>query len=561
MCEGDFKHLNFNQGWKSISWRHFMKCRFYILVRTTFLGITSYWVDNFEKGFPKCEKNPLQTDQNIYPSPFESVIHPAYQAWLAIETFSPHTGTTSVQYPCGYVLKRSNFNCLMQVAGDFITICTIHEICDNFVAEFIPSQLSTQRDSCSLELSERENRKNYAKPNYYCIYPLPLTTPINGFHVILVEFVDSSHEYSPDDIIVTGETDDEHLRNLEMVLQRLLDAGLRVHPAKTRFFDAKTEYCGHAVSADGLHKLPAKVDAIRDAPQPTNVSQQLRSFLGLVSYYARFLPNLSTTLHPLNPLLQYHTHWNWTDACTAAFDKVKRHIGSDLVLTHFHPDLPLHVASDASPYGLGAVLSHSMPDGTQRPIAFASRTLNTAEQTYSQIAKEAIGNVWSLKKFHTYVYGRRFTLTTDHQPLTAIFSPAKNVPFMTAARLQRYALLLAGYQYGIVYRKTSDHGNADGLSRLPIYCPATEVDADGDAVDSFHVSQFDPLPVTADQVHRETRRDPTLVAVYQAVQTGDFSSCTYHQSNYHRRFELTSHQECLLWGALVIIPPSLQRNV
>ena len=178
-----------------------------------------------------------------------------------------------------------------------------------------------------------------------------------------------------DHIIVTGETDDEHLRNLEMVLQRLLDAGLQAHPAKTRFFDAKTEYCGHAVSADGLHKLPAKVDVIHDAPQPTNVSQ-FRSFLGLVNYYARFLPNLSTTLHPLNRLLQHNTSWHWTDACTAAFDEVKRQIGSDLVLTHFHPDLPLHVASDASPYGLGAVLSHSMPDGTERPIAFASRTLH-----------------------------------------------------------------------------------------------------------------------------------------------------------------------------------------
>ena len=293
-----------------------------------------------------------------------------------------------------------------------------------------------------------------------------------------------------DDIIVTGETDDKHLRNLEMVLQRLLDAGLRAHPAKTRFFNAKTEYCGHAVSADGLHKLPAKVDVIRDAPQLTNVSQH-RSFLGPVNYYARFLPNLSTMLHPLNRLLQHNTPWHWTDAFTAAFDKVKRQIGSDLVLTHFHPDLPLHVASDASSYGLGAVLSHSMTDGTEQPIAFASRTLNSAEQNYSQIDKEALGIVWNLKKFHTYLYGRRFTLITDHQPLTAILSPVKNLPSMTAARLQRYTLLLARYHYDIVYRKTSDHGNADGLSRLPINSPASEADADGDAVDTFHVSQFD----------------------------------------------------------------------
>ena len=279
-----------------------------------------------------------------------------------------------------------------------------------------------------------------------------------------------------------------------------------------------------------------------------------------MNYYARFLPNLSTTLHPLNRLLQHSTSWHWTDACTAAFDEVKRQIGSDLVLTHFYPDLPLHVASYASPYGLGAVLSHSMPDGTERPIAFASRTLNTAEQNYSQIDKEALGIVWSLKKFHTYLYGRRFTLITDHQPLTAIFSPVKNLPSMTAARLQRYALL-AGYQYDMVYRKTSDHGNANGLSRLPINSPATEADADGDAVETFHVSQFDPWHVTAEQVRRETRRDPTLAAVYQAVQTGDFSACTDHRPYYHRRSELTSHQGCLLWGARVIIPPSLQRNV
>ena len=158
------------------------------------------------------------------------------------------------------------------------------------------------------------------------------------------------------------------------------------------------------------------------------------------------------------------------------------------MLTHFHPDLPLHVASDASPYGLGSVLSHPMRDGTERPIVFASRTLNSAEQNYCQIDKENLGIVWSLNKFHTYLYGRRFTLITDHQPLTANFSPVTNLPSMTAACLQRHALLLTRYQFDIVYWKTSDHGNADGLSCLPINSRPTETDADGDAVHSFHVS-------------------------------------------------------------------------
>ena len=100
---------------------------------------------------------------------------------------------------------------------------------------------------------------------------------------------------------------------------------------------------------------------------------------------------------------------------------MKAQIASDLVLTHFDSALPVRVASDASPYGLGAVLSHVMPTGEERPIAFASRTLSVAEKNYSQIDKEALGIVWSIKKFHTYLYGRPFTLITDHQPLTAIF--------------------------------------------------------------------------------------------------------------------------------------------
>ena len=362
-----------------------------------------------------------------------------------------------------------------------------------------------------------------------------------------------------DDIIVTGEDDAEHLRNLETVFRRLSEAGLRVNRLKCNFFQEHVEYCGHGVSARGLHKTPAKIDAISDARCPVNVTE-LRSFLGLVNYYARFLPNLATTLHPLNELLQKGVEWRWTADCTTAFDTVKAQIASDLVLTHFDSALPVRVASDASPYGLGAVLSHVMPTGEERPIAFASRTLSVAEKNYSQIDKEALGIVWSIKKFHTYLYGRPFTLITDHQPLTAIFHPEKHLPAMTAARLQRYALFLAGYRYSIVYRKTTDHGNADGLSRLPLDNPGARTDNDAD-VEAFHVSQFDVLPVTADQVRQATRQDPTLAAVFNAVQSGDFSDCASHQSFISRRNELTTHQGCVLWGARVVVPTKLQAQV
>ncbi len=173
----------------------------------------------------------------------------------------------------------------------------------------------------------------------------------------------------------------------------------------------------------------------------------------------KFLPNLVTILHPLNQMLESNYQWNWTYQCEEAFSQVKVMIASDSVLTHYDPDLPLQLACDASPVGIGAVLSHVMVDGTERPIAFALRSLSKAEWNYPQIDKEALATVWGVKIFHNYIFGRNFILLTDHEPLTSIFQPSKSLPVVTAARLQRYALFFAGHDYSIRYKNTKLHGN------------------------------------------------------------------------------------------------------
>lgn len=209
------------------------------------------------------------------------------------------------------------------------------------------------------------------------------------------------------------------------------------------------------------------MDAIKQMPRPSNVTE-VRAFTGMVNYYGRFIPNLSAILRPLNLLLRKNTPFAWSKDCEAAFCQAKESFTRDRVLVHFDPRLPLVLATDASQYGVGAVLSHRYPDGSEKVIQFASKTLSMTEQKYSQIDKEAYAIVYGVKKFFHYLYGNKFTLITDHRPLIQIFSPTANLPIYTAMRMQHYAIFLQGFTYTIQYRKSENHANADCLSRLPV---------------------------------------------------------------------------------------------
>ena len=215
-----------------------------------------------------------------------------------------------------------------------------------------------------------------------------------------------------DDVLITGATREEHLRNLAEVLRRFREHGVRLKLSKCYCLQDSVEYLGHLIDAQGLHATDSKLRAIREAPCPTNV-QELRAYLGQLNYYCRFIPNRAMLSQPLNNLLGKDTPWKWTDKCTKAFELTKDALVSSSVLTHYNPALPLKLAGDSSSYGIGAVISHVMEDGTEQPIAFASRTLSRSEQNYSQIEKEALSLIYGVKKFHLYLFGRNFTLTTS----------------------------------------------------------------------------------------------------------------------------------------------------
>ena len=172
-------------------------------------------------------------------------------------------------------------------------------------------------------------------------------------------------------------------------------------------------------------------------------------------------------------------------------------------MTRYNPTLPINLAADAS---------------TEKPISFASRTLTTAEKNYSQLEKEALFLIFGVCKFHKYLYGRKFTLITDNTSLTAIIASKKGIPSLAAARLQRWALLLSGYDYNICFKPTESHSNADGLSRLPLH--DQEAVGEMKTVTILNLSQIQALPVACNQVHTATRRDPILSKIVDYVRRG-----------------------------------------
>lgn len=361
-----------------------------------------------------------------------------------------------------------------------------------------------------------------------------------------------------DDLLVTGTSTEDHLKNLSKVLSTLQAAGIRLHPSKCSFLQSSVEYLGHKIDAEGLHPIQTKLDAIEKAPEPTNVDE-LRSFLGLLTYYAKFLPNMSTMLAPLYKLLNKNQPWTWSIVEKKAFDRARKQLTSSSLLVHFDEHKEVQLECDASPYGVGAVLSHPSADG-DRPIAFASRSLTKAERNYSQIEREALSLIFGVTRYRKYLLGRTFTLVTDHQPLVSLFSELKPVAPMAASRIQRWAVILSAYSYRIVYRKGALHANADACSRLPVEPPLPDLPEPADVV--LLLDAIDDSPVTVHQLRSAVESDPFLRKVKEYIHQGwPKSVAEEFRPFWQCRAELTVESGIILRASRVFVPAKFRKYV
>ncbi|XP_049292703.1 uncharacterized protein K02A2.6-like [Anopheles funestus] len=327
------------------------------------------------------------------------------------------------------------------------------------------------------------------------------------------------------DIVIGGADEHTHLMNLRAVLAKLREYGFKIRPEKCNFMQKQIKYLGHILDCEGQRPDPSKIEAIVNMPTPKNPSE-VRSFLGAINYYEKFVPQMRNLRYPLDDLLKKDGHWQWSPECQQAFETFKRILSSDLLLTYYDPRKPNIVAADASSVGIGATISHKMSNGTIKIIQHASCALTKTEMGYSQPDREGLALIYAVTKFHRMIFGRRFTLQTDLPPLLRIFASRMRIPVYTANRLQRWALTLLMYDFKIEYVSTEKFGNADVLSRLianhqkpdPEYVIASvETERDVRAVIGS-ITQI--MPLTFGEVLRETNKDPLLREVRDFVLHG-----------------------------------------
>ena len=373
-----------------------------------------------------------------------------------------------------------------------------------------------------------------------------------------------------DDILIKSENIKEHEQRLTKLMERLQTFGLKVRAEKCEFLKEEVKFLGFILNKEGRKPDPEKTKAIADMPSPTNVSE-LKSLLGMITFYSQFIPDLKTLKDPLNELLKKEQKFIWTERCEINFQKLKETLLSDLLLTHFNPNLPIVVSADASQNGIGGTLQHVFPDGKQRAVMHISRSLTDTERRYSQIVKEALALVYAVRKFHKYIYGRQFILNTDHKPLVTIFGSKTGISGHAANRLQRWAVILLDYQFKIQYRRTTDFGEADALSRLIKEHQIETKEEISDKVIASVEADFQDdmetdikfLPVTKEEIQNETRKDYVMSETIKYIESKwpkiNRDDPTFQL--YSRRENLSIIDDILMYNNRVVIPKALQKRI
>ena len=354
-----------------------------------------------------------------------------------------------------------------------------------------------------------------------------------------------------DDIIIFADSIQEHDKRLDAVLSKLKASGMTLNAEKCVYRMNELQFLGFLLSEKGIGPAESKVSAVKNATEPKSAAE-VRSFLGLVNFSARFIENLATKSEPLRKLTKKSEKFVWGKEQQTAFDQLKSDLSKAETLAYFDPEAETRIVVDASPVGLGAVLTQ-VQKGKSRVIHYASRSLSDVERRYSQTEKEALACVWACERFHLYVYGIEFILETDHKPLEFIYSKRSK----PSARIERWVLRLQSYRFKIQY-KPGTQNIADSLSRLGGKEEASASDADEYIY--FIAKNAIPGAMTGREIEEASASDAELYSLHECIKSGQWDRCP--NSVYKAvKDELTNLGKLILRGTRIVIPEKLRDHV
>lgn len=352
-----------------------------------------------------------------------------------------------------------------------------------------------------------------------------------------------------DDILIYGATREMHDERLTAILKRLKEFNVTLNEEKCVYCSTSVTFLGHKLSENGIQPTSDKVESVKRFRAPRSV-EEVSSFLGLVNYVSKFIPDLATVAEPLRLLTRNQSTFMWGEQQQNAFATLKNLLAEETTLGYYNIKDRTRIIADASPTGLGAVLIQFQSLGP-RVISYASRSLSQTERKYAQTEKEALALVWAVEKFHFYIFGREFELVTDHQSLERIFSP-KSKP---CARIERWVMRLQSYKYKVVYQPGKKN-IADPLSRLvneeSDMSIASQMDED---YINWIVSQAEPKAIKLDEIRNASISDRAILAVKKGVYDNDW---TNEASPYkHFETEFCFHDDILLRTTKIVLPECL----
>ena len=361
------------------------------------------------------------------------------------------------------------------------------------------------------------------------------------------------------DDIIFGKSQADHDAALQAVFQKMRENNLTANPAKCLFNQSSIDFFGHHFSADGISADDKKVASLINASPPKNATE-VRSFLGLAQYLARFIKDFASISAPIRQLTHQNAEWVWGPEQQHAFDCLKARMATPEVMKYFNSSLKTELIVDASPVGLGAILTQVTADGGTNIVAYASRSLTDCESRYSQTEREALAVVWEIEHFHLYLYGSSFQIITDHKPLETIFN---NPTCKATARLERLQLRLQPYKTNVVY-KPGANNPADHMSRHPDpkQSQASHHVSRVDAYVNFVTNNAVPPAITLQEVKDATAADETLQRLARVIATQKWHEAGKDVTQYQQiKNELSVSNGVILRGTRIIVPEKLRSRM